>query len=611
MLKKIGKTPGKNMKKKALIYRIVPLIGTAIALAFAPLNAQDVKFTATAPSAVENGKQFAIVYSINQNASDLKLPDIAHFEFLGGPQSSQSSSFSMVNGKTTQSINVSYTFYYQAVKEGTFTIPPATIKVKKETYRSNPLTIEVVKSTTQVPQQQNQQSNQQQNIANAQDLFLQIFTDKRQAYVGEQIVATVKLFSRYNIDGNEDIKLPSYKGFYKQDIETESRLQQENINGQVYLTAPLQRVILYPQQSGELTIDPASITLILRERVRSNSFFPEYRRFQKELTSNAVSINVKPLPASKPTGYSGAVGNFTLTGTVNKTEVTTNEALTFIITLKGKGNIKLIETPQLKLPTDFEVFEPKLQTNIANNIAGQSGTKTFEYLAIPRHAGNYTIEPVFFSYFDVNAQTYKTLKTPTFQIAVSKGADSIQAPMVLGVSKEELQFLGSDIRFIKTKTYLRPIGAYFVGTPAFYLAYVAILLIMALVIVVRRKQLQRNQNIWHVKNKKANKMANKRLRLAHTHLKNGNDEAFYEEMAKALWGYIGDKLSLPVSSLSKDKAMEQLAQNGVPGSTIQELVQVIEECEFARYAPPTGASAMKDSYTQAVKLISETEQKMR
>jgi len=573
----------------------------------------NVKFTASAPKAVENGAQFKIVYSVNAKGSDLKLPEMKNFDFLGGPQTSQSSSYSIVNGKATQSFNLSYTVYFKALKEGTYNIPPATIKVDKQQYKSNSLTIEVVKSSTDLNSQPNQNQNQQNKPKTDKNnpLFYRIFADKKDVYLGEQIVVTIKLFSLYGIDGSESAKMPSYNGFFKQEIETKGILKQEKIDGQIYNTAVVERMILFPQQTGKLTIDSATIGLVLLQQYRDRYGFPRYKRFKQEVVSNKVDINVRPLPPNKPADFNGAVGTFTLNGSVNKTKAKTNDALTFKVVLKGKGNINLVNPPKLLLPPDFETYEPKTNVNISNTIAGQKGTKTFEYLAVPRHAGEFKVAPITLTYFDPDAGRYKTLKTQEFNISIEKGDDTISAPMVVGISKEEIQFLGSDIKYIKLKSKLHKVDSGFFGTILYYLSFPILLLVMSVIIIWRRKHVKQRQNTLLMKNKKANKLAVKRLHKANHHFKAGNNEMFYEEMARAMWGYVSDKLSIPVSDLSKENAKELFEKHNVDNEQTDTFFQIIDDCEFARYAPPTEGGALKELYDRAIKAISKVEQELR
>ena len=561
---------------------------------------------ANAPKAVENGQRFEITFTIsgNGNISDFNPPKITDFQYFGSGQES-----SFING----SVSVKYIYYYMAVNEGTFTIEPASVKIKNKVYKSDPITVEVVKSSVnQSPVPSNQQK-QQNNLPDTEDskLILKTFVNKSDVYNGEQVVVSIKLFCQYDIKDLKSAVWPSYSGFFTQDLDGDNRLTEETINGKRYYTVVLQRKLLFPTQTGEIKIDPATLKIVIAEYAGSRFGFPQYRYVQKEVKSNPVTINVKPLPYGKPLSFTGAVGDFTLKGTVNKTEAETNDALTFKVTLQGKGNIKLSEPPQLKLPPDFELYEPKITQNISNSVAGQSGTKIFEYLAIPRHAGEYTVEPIEFTYFDISNKVYKTLRTPKFNLSISKGNDTLTTPVLSGLSKEEIKFLGSDILFIKTRSHLKKQEIHFFRSMTFYLIYPVLLLIMILIIIIRRKRIEKNKNIWLVKNKKANKKAKARLKLAYKFLRSNEKEKFYEELSKALWGYLGDKLSISPALLTKDNAKESLISYNVENDTLTNLFDIIDECEYARYAPPSEAQALNEVYGKSVKIISTLEQKLR
>ncbi len=557
------------------------------------IHAQQVQFAGEAPSSIEKGRDFSIVYKVNQTEGDVKLPDLGNnFEVLGGPDKGSQQFTQIINGRVQRYSYIQYSYTLRGLKEGTFQIPPATYTHEGKTYKSNSLSITVKPSPV-----------------NESNTYLRVITSKKEAYVGEQVVVTIKMFSRYQYQNERWASPPDYQGFYKQGIETKEGRKIETIGGVQYMTRILERAILFPQKTGNIEISPGTLSAAFLTG-RDSWGFGDYVNYS--ISGRPAIVKITPLPPNAPGNFKGAVGNFSLKASVNKASVKTNEAYTFKIVLEGEGNIKLTPAPELTLPNDFELYEPKQVEKISNTTAGQRGSKTFEYVAIPRYAGNYRVPPVTLTYFDLTQKQYKTLKTQKFDLTVEKGDDSLStAPVVMGLSKEDIEFIGSDIRFIKTKTTLSKLNQHFFGSVLYYLSYPVLLLIMLVVIIIRRKHVKNNSNTWAVKNKKASKQAVKRLKKANVHLKNSEHEEFYEELAKALWGYISDKLSIPISQLSKEKAIELLAQNNVNEELTQNLIKIIDDCEFARYAPSGGQKAMLEHYENASRTIAKIEQTIR
>ncbi|MBL7113471.1 MAG: protein BatD [Bacteroidales bacterium] len=586
------------------------------------ISGQDVQFTAEAPKAVRVGEQFRLTFTVNARPSSFNAPEIKDFYVLSGPNQSTSSSFQVINGRTSQSITISYTYYLQATAPGKFTIDPATVIVDNKEYTSNLSEVEVIGDQQAAPAQQGQpsQSQQPEQEVPKEELYVQVLTNKKSVYQGEHIIATIKLYTRIGISGFGSSEMPDFAGFWTQDIETPSQinLERENVNGVIYNTGIIRRVILFPQRSGEIVIKPFKLETYVRQRVQNqrsvfDDFFgPSYSNVSVNLESKPVKINVKSLPEGKSSSFSGAVGSITMSSSIDKTDMVTNDAITLKINVKGNGNIKLIDPPNIDFPPDFETFDPKISSNVENTSTGQSGSKTFEYLIIPRHAGNFRIPPVTFSYFDIAAGQYKTLRSTEYNITVKKGDSEESTGVVSGLSKEDLQILGSDILFIKSSKFkLVPAGKIFYGTTGFWLFYTVAIIAFLFIVIFWRRYIKRRQNIDLVRNKKANRVARERMKQAAKHLKQNDRENFYESVLKAIWGYISDKLSIPVADLSKETARQSLSDYLSDNELIDNILSIIDECEMARYSPSSDDSRMEKLYSETAVLISKTEQSLR
>jgi len=589
--------------------------------------ADNIRFTMEGPEVVEAGEQFRLGFTLNERGTDLQLPDLSNFDVLMGPSTSQSSSIQIISGKTTQTSSFSYIFILRAKKEGNFMIRPASIKVDGKTYESNTLNIQVVKGQPKQAgsQQSNQQDNQSQEETPAaniskDNLFVRIVVDKTNVSKGEQIISTVKLYISQNVplNGFDEVKLPTYEGFWTKDIEvpTQVNFTREVYNGKIYQVGVLKKTILFPQQTGAIRINPFEITCVVRQRVRQqqsffDDFFDNYRMVKAKVVSEPVTINVKDLP-NQPAGFSGAVGKFNISSSIDKTAVKSNEAVTLKITVNGSGNLTLINPPKLELPQDFEAYEPKTSDRVVASDNGLNGSISFEYLFIPRFAGNFTIPSVRFVFFNPATRQFETQTTDAYDIKVAKGSDDTNSSIVSSFSKENVKMIGKDIRFIKqNKSKLKPKGSSFYGTFEFYSIYILSLLAFAVLFVLNRKKIKENANLALVKNKRANKVALKRLKEASVFLKSNHAEKFYESVIKALWGYLSDKLSIPVADLNRQKASESLLSRGIDQETVSELMKIIDDCEFARYAPAAFSGTMKDIYDGAARVMGIFEKQIK
>jgi hypothetical protein len=441
---------------------------------------------------------------------------------------------------------------------------------------------------------------------------------KNSVYENEGFLVTFKLYSLVDISGFENVKFPEFEGFISQEIDLGSNTQMnlEPYNGRNYRTAIIKQTVLYPQRSGKITIGSGKFDIIARirsqQRVRSffDDFFDTYSDVKRSLTSAPATINVKPLPtAGKPASFSGAVGEYTINSSISSKNVKTDDAVTVKLNISGSGNIKLIKNPEVIFPNDFEVYDPTVDTKTKVTKSGVSGTKSIEYSAIPRYAGNFTIPKVEFSYFDLKSGTYKTSSTEEYKLQVEQGATGSgnAAPIISTTNKEDIRFLGKDVRYIKTGNYNFHKGSFFFGTFNYYLFYIIPALLFIVLFIIYRKQATENANIALVRTKKANKVASKRLKTAAKYLNENKKEAFYDETLKAVWGYLSDKLNIPVSALTKDNVEANLTQYGMDENLINDFRNILDTAEFARFAPSQGSGAMDELYHSTIKAIDKME----
>ena len=576
-----------------------------------------ITFTANAPEVVVSGDQFRLSYTVNtKKVRDFRAPNIKDFEVLMGP--SRSVQYQNINGVETNTIT--FTYILMAGKEGTFNIPGATIVADGNNYTSNSVTVKVLPPDQSAGTGNSNSSNNQAGtkITN-NDLFITATASKTTVYEQEAILLTYKIYTQVNLTGLHG-DMPDLKGFHTQEVDLPSQKQWtlEHYNGRNYNTTVYSQYVLFPQQSGKLEIPSITFEGTISQMVASadplDAFFNggSYVNVKKYIVTPKLSINVKELPAGKPANFSGGVGEFTVSSSISTQELKTNDAVTLKLVISGTGNMKLINTPEVGFPQDFEIYDPKVDNKFNLTRSGLSGNKVIEYLAIPRHAGTYTIPPVEFSYFDLKSQTYKTLKTDAYTLNVAKGEGNSDQVVANFTNKEDLKVLGKDIRYIKTgEVVLSKKDDYLFGSFAYWLWYLVPMVLFIVFLVVYRKQAMENANVAKVRTKKANKVATKRMKLAGKLLSDKNIAAFYDEVLKALWGYISDKLNIPVSQLSKDNIEEELTRYGVADDLIKSFINTLNECEFARYAPGNQNEAMDKVYESAIDVISKMENSIK
>ncbi len=578
-------------------------------------------------------EQFNITFIIEGDTrpSDFAWSPGEDFQLLWGPQQGRSTSMQMINGKTTRSSQTTYSYVLRPVKAGKFTIAPASAKVKGETINSKPVTIEVVEagssarsqgsqSQGQSQSQGSQSSQRQSGTVQDEDIFLTLELSRTNVVVGEPITATIKLYQRVNVAGFESAEFPSFNGFWSQEIEAPTNIEfaRETYGGQIYNSALLRKFILIPQQQGKVDIDPAELVCLINVRVSSggtsifDGFFDDYRTMRKKVASKPVTVNVTPLPAGAPASFSGGVGEFGITAKLSKDTLKTHEAASLIITVSGKGNVSLLEAPKVSFPPDMEVYDTKVSESIDRG--GLSGSKYYEFPFIPRSHGDFVIEPVKYSYYDVNQKRYVTLETPAVPVSVERGNETDTGGVIVGGTsvRKDVQTLGSDIRFISTKAPdLAAKGRFFMGSGAFWIILALLIVAAAALWAALRQYAARKADVVRTKNRKATKMALKRLQLANSFLKQNLYTAFYEELHKALLGFISDKLNIPAAELSRDRITEALKAGGVEDGLINTFIGILDSCEFARYAPDAGHEAMAAHYESAVDVISSIDSNMK
>lgn len=603
--------------------KIVCLWIALLALTVQAYADDKVTFTASAPDAVAVGDQFRLSYTVNtQKVKNFRAPSIKGFDVLMGP--SRSYSMQSINGNTTETLT--FTYILLAQKEGEYTIPGATITANGDQMLSNSVKIKVLpadkanSSQSGNAQSTSRSSSSGTSISN-NDLFITATASKTTAYEQEDILLTYKIYTVVDLRGFDNVKLPDFKGFHSQEVElpNDRRWGLEHYKGRNYHSTIYRQFVLFPQQSGKLTIDAARFDASIEKMDAIDDPFEAFFnggagsiQIKKTLMTPKLTIDVKPLPAGKPADFSGGVGEFNISSSINSTKVKTNDAITVKVVISGTGNLKLVGEPEVKFPEDFEVYDPKVDSKFRLTNAGLSGNKVIEYLAIPRNAGTYKIPAIKFSYFDIKSRSYKTLTTEEYTVQVEKGAGNASQTIANFTNKEDLKVLNEDIRFIKQNDVkLSPKGKYFFGSMGYWLFYIVPGLIFIACFLIYRKQIAANANVAKVRTKKANKVAVKRMKQAGKLLAANEKDAFYDEVLKALWGYISDKLSIPVSQLSKDNIEEELRKYGVAEDLIKEFLNALNSCEFARFAPGDANQAMDKVYSDSLEVISKMENSIK
>lgn len=570
-------------------------------IAAATSVAQKVEITLTAPSTVNAGQPFRVEVSTNNQDVRLGSPTFEGMQVMG---KMQSSNMSFING--VSSVSVSYIYTVMADKPGKYTIPAVKGSLAGTIYNSNSVTIEVVDDGSGSASAGNNNGGNGNNggtPSSNENVFIDLTVNKLEAYVGEQIIMTASLYSRYDIVGLDNPNFPNGNGFWSKVIQNPTNISfsRKTINNKAYLYSPLQKKVLFPQKSGNLTIDPYSIDCIV-----SDGF--GFRQAKAVAKSKAKTIKVKPLPADgKPDGFGGAVGSFTVAASTDKAELKLDEPLTIKITVSGSGNFQLFEAPKIELPSAFEQFEPKSTENVNANDKGLSGSKVFSIVAIARQSGSFTIPPVQFHYFDPASKSYKTATSKELLLNVSGERDPNNNASAL-VSKTDIEDLGSDIRFIKQSGVQFTDGnSKFFNSFKFWMIFAFLIVIFGVVLIIRQQQIKNNANVIGMKNRRAGKTSRKRLKLANTYIEQNKKDEFYAEVLNALWGYLSDKLAIPRAELSRDNVQEKLTEKQIDSAVVQKFIDTLDTCEYEHYAPESAAHPLSEIYTMAAEAIEQME----
>ncbi len=580
-----------------------------------------------APEVVSLDEQFKVsfVFQGENSPSGFEWSQGSDFQLVWGPQQGRSTSIQIINGKRTTTSQFSYTYVLKPLKTGTFTIPAATITVKGKKYSSKAISVNVVSegaSSQSRPQSGGGGTAVSSDISSS-DLFLRMTFDKTDVVVGEPITATLKLYQRVNLAGFEDARFPSFNGFWSQEVETPTNIEfrRESLDDRIYNVALIRKYVIVPQQAGTLAVDPAELVCLINVKTVSSGsvsifdeFFDDYRTIRKRISTPAYKIKVSPLPAGAPASFKGGVGKLSIKAVMSRDSLVTHEAASLVVTLSGKGNISLLEAPDVVFPPDFEVYDTKVSEKTDKASGGTSGSKTYEFPFIPRSHGDFAIAPIKYTYYDVEAKRYVTLETAPIPFSVAKGeeTEASAAGVVQGVGRQGVRNLNQDIRFINVKSPgLAPKGYFFTGSFAFYAIAGAIVLIAVIAWILLRSLAARRADIAGTKTRKAVKMAKKRLNKAEEYLKQNMQSAFYEELHKAVVGYVADKLNIAAADFSKEKIGQAFEERGVSQELISRLSDLLDACEFARYSPDSGSAAMAEHYRQAEDIISSIDSNMK
>lgn len=623
------------------LLRFVLFISVFLSVGYGAV-AQNVSFKASGPSAVAVGDMFQVSFMLtvdsNVNPESFKAPDFSAFNVIAGPTTSSGFSIDRINGVVSRKTEYTYTYVVTLQTAGTYALAPATITVNGKEYKTQSLPIEAVDSNSGGNNSGNsgggqQQAAQQQSGPSSSgssgeisdsDLFLRLIVDKAEVYKNEPVRVYLKLYSRVNIGGYSDAKFPAFNGFWSQDLDTRQyQWQRENYNSQVYDTHILSEYLLYPQQSGELQIDPFEMTFAVQIITRSarqsilDDFFggPDIQEVSKRVASKPVKIKVKNWPAGAPAGFNGAVGNFTMTTEFPSETINANSSATMTVKISGSGNLPLIQAPKISIPTSFEQFTMKTTESLKRSVSGISGYRQFEYPIIARAEGDYAIDPVRFAFFNPQSERYVSLSSDELVIKVlpdsSGRSGQVAGGIVSGLSKEDVRILGQDIRYIKLEParFIRK-NSFFVWSLPYFLILLLLLAVFIFLLVFLQKRMKEMRNVDVIKGKRANKVALQRLRRAEGYMRTDNQRKFYEEMLQALWGYMSDKLNIPVAILTKDNVREALLRKAVNQDYINRYTDLISECEYAQYSPAESGQ-MQDIYRGAVETISKLESVMR
>lgn len=602
---------------------LILLLITAVTKVYA----DDVSFVIKAPNVAVEGGQISVQYILTGGTSnEIKVPDnIDGFEILYGPGVSKVYNSSNINGKVSSQSSVIYTYTLLAKKEGTYTLPKATVKLNGRVYATTTKQIKVLPpdKNNQAPAQQGG-GNAQPNVVNpnskdsrfdSNDAFFKLLFSKTKVYDQEAVLVTFRFYSTLDIRDVGGIQFPDFEGFMVEDVELPYNryVSAETYRGKNYYTIDVKKTLLFPQRSGKLTIPSGTLDVIFA--VPSGQYIngPSGKmqvmsEIRRVLNTPPTIIDVTPLPTTdKPLGFSGGVGTFTINSSISSTKVKANENVTLKLNIEGVGNGKLIKTPEVQFPSSFEVFDPKITNDLVITDNGLAGTKTIEYSFIPRDSGTYTIPEIVFSYFDLRTKTYKTLKTTSYTIQVAEDLNAGKGSSKSYMNQQEVE-VENDIRYLKTTDFKFTNSSNFLwGNVAYVLWYIIPLLLFVAFFIYNRQQIKATMNATLTRVKKANKVAKKRLKLANKYLLEKNKDKFYEEVLRAVWGYLSDKLSIPVADLNRENIEFELSKWGTDQLLISQFISILDNCEFARYTRLDSDKEMGNLYQETIDAIGKME----
>ena len=574
--------------------------------------------TGRAPAQVAVGEQFRLSYTVNtDDAKGFRAGDIPDaFDVLMGPSTSQQSSFQMVNGHTSSSSSITYTYILSAKKNGSFTIPAAHVTAGGKTITSNELHIKVSGQAQQGGQQGGHQQSSTGEIRNAgssisgSDLFIKVTASKQHVREQEPILLTYKVYTLVGLTQLNG-KMADLKSFYSREVPLpqEKQFHIENLNGKPYRAVTWQQYVVFPQSTGKLEIPSITYEGIVVQQNRNvdpfEAFFnggSGYVEVKKQIKAPGITIQVDPLP-QRPAGFSGGVGRYSISAQLDKNEVKANDPVKLRVVVTGVGNMKLLKQPEVKFPKDFDHYDAKVTDKTQLTTSGLEGSITYDFLAVPRHQGDYEIPAIEYIYFDTQANAYKTVKTEPFKLHVEKGSGSSSATYT---GQEDVKLLNSDIHYIKTgDTRQRGVNEFFFASTEYWVSLAVLLLGFISLFIIFRQRAIENADIVKQRAGKANKVATKRLKKAAKLMAGGKQNEFYDEVLRALWGYVGDKLNMPVEQLSRENISQQLESRNVSSETISQFIGALDECEFARYAPGDATGNMNKVYDAAMTAITQ------
>ena len=583
---------------------------------------EKITFEVNTPMIVGVNETFKVEFNLNAKPDDESFtpPSFQDFDVLAGPAVSQGQSIQITNGQMSKQVNYTITYVLLAKSEGDFRIAPASVVVKGDTYRTRETYVEVRagNSSASSGQSSSRQQISGQEQASSQigkdDLLYRLVLSRTEVYKGEPIRASLKLYSRVRLAGSEGNKMPSFDGFWSQELQTEQGPFRETFNGKLYETYVIGEYLLYPQRSGKLVIDPAQLTILAQIIVQSSSPFDsffggghEIYNVRRELKTQKVTVHVLDFPSPAPASFNGAVGKYSMDVSLSQNEITANSAANFVVKIAGTGNVSFLSSPTLNLPSSFELYDVKTEDQVHNTISGSTGQKVFEYPFIARTEGEFDIPHVEFTYFSTQTHQYVTLSSNDFHIKVNpdKNSSSELVGLAASTHREDIRLLGQDVRIMLGRTHLKSWSVPFILSASYFVLLLLELIGCVVISLFLRKRIRESRNTALVKGKRANKVAVSRFRLALRYMNEQNRRAFYEEMLKALWGYFSDKFNIPTSLLKKESIREELSRRGVQ-SISQSVIDIITRCEEAQYSP-SETTRMEQAYADGIEIVSRIE----